>query len=93
MAGYADNQSQYQSDFDYGSTFSDNWLPSGSFRGVFSGYWNSGFGSQGGYGYFWSSSVVSSSSAFSLGFGDGYVDPNGRGGRYDGFGVRCVFSS
>jgi hypothetical protein len=94
MAGYTDNGTNYQNDFSYTDpTFYANWLPSGSFRGVFSGSWNSGFGGQGGYGYFWSSSVDSSSSAFDLYFYDGDVDPLVYSYRYLGFGVRCVFSS
>jgi uncharacterized protein (TIGR02145 family) len=94
MAGYTDNGTNYQNDFShYDPTFYNNWLPSGSFRGVFSGYWNSGFVVHGGGGDFWSSSVGSSYNAFGLGFYGGYVYLNDYLYRYYGFGVRCVFSS
>jgi hypothetical protein len=94
MAGYTDNGTNYQNDFSYTDpTFYANWLPTGSFRGVFSGVWFSGFNYQGGYGNFWSSSVGSDSVAFTLGFDDGYVYPNDSVGRSIGFEVRCVFGS
>jgi uncharacterized protein (TIGR02145 family) len=73
-----------------------NWLPAGSFRGVFSGDWRSGSGflNQGVYGSFWSSSVVSSYYyAFLLYFDDGGVYPNDYTFRNYGLGVRCVFGS
>jgi uncharacterized protein (TIGR02145 family) len=93
MAGYTDNGTNYQNDFSHTDpTFYANWLPTGSFRGVFSGAWFSGFDGQGGYGGFWSSSVYSSNYAFYLGFSDGYVNPDGYYYRNYGFGVRCVFS-
>jgi hypothetical protein len=65
----------------------------GSIDTTLSGGWNSGFGSQGEFGAFWSSSVFSSYYAFLLYFRDGYVSPYDLGLRYYGFGVRCVFSS
>jgi uncharacterized protein (TIGR02145 family) len=91
MAGYTDNGTNYQNDFSYyDSTFYNNWLPTGSFRGVFSGGWYSGFDFQSDYGDFWSSSVYSSYHAFDLDFNDGDVGPSDYDPRSNGFGVRCV---
>jgi uncharacterized protein (TIGR02145 family) len=68
-----------------------NWQPSAAFRGVFSGYWNSGFGNQGSYGRFWSSSVYDAAFARYLVFNSSGVSPGSNDDlRYYGFGVRCV---
>jgi uncharacterized protein (TIGR02145 family) len=67
------------------------WLPTVSFAGVFSGYYNSGFDYQGSYGYFWSSSVFNATYAYNLSFNSSYVYPGTSSNyRYYGRAVRCV---
>jgi uncharacterized protein (TIGR02145 family) len=95
MAGYPSNQdSDYRDDFDYSSTFSDNFIFSGPFRGVFSGTWDGGLGAQGGYGVWWSGSVSPSGSpgyAFRFYvYASGFVSPHSIDHRYRGFAVRCL---
>ena len=47
----------------------------------------------GNYGYYWSSTAYSSTSyAYYLAFGSGYVNPSGYSYRYYGFSVRCLAS-
>ena len=58
---------------------------------VRSGYVYSGaLNDAGSYGYYWSSSVYSSNSAYSLYFGSSRVYPQSRSDRYNGNSVRCV---
>jgi uncharacterized protein (TIGR02145 family) len=71
----------------------DSWQPTGAFRGVFSGVWHSSFEYQGNYGYFWSSSVYNSSSAYSMLFLSSFVFSGYYDYRVSGFGVRCVIGS
>ena len=47
-------------------------------------------GGPGNYGYFWSSTVNSSSGAYGLGFSNTGVSPANNGSRYGGRSVRCV---
>jgi uncharacterized protein (TIGR02145 family) len=68
------------------------WQPAGSWRGVFSGYWGNGPYSQSSYGAFWSSTADSSSVAYGMYFGSGYVLPAYSDDKYRGFAVRCVAS-
>ena len=67
------------------------WQFTGAWSGVFSGYWYVGFGSQGSYGYYWSSTADSSADARYLNFFSPYVNPGNRSGaKYYGRAVRCV---
>ncbi len=56
----------------------------------FSGYWDSGFNYQGGYGYFWSSSQASDAYAHYLSFYSSYVRPANYNSKGYGFAVRCL---
>ena len=55
-----------------------------------SGYWYNGFGSQGSYGYYWSSTQSSATSAHYLSFSSTSVYPAGTSNKLGGFAVRCV---
>jgi uncharacterized protein (TIGR02145 family)/LPXTG-motif cell wall-anchored protein len=68
------------------------WQSDGPFKGTFAGYWNGGFYVQGSFGFLWSRSAGSGDAggALGAGFGSGEVTPGGVGGRYGGFGVRCL---
>ena len=57
-----------------------------------SGYWGSGFGTQGSNGYYWSSSNSQSGSGYAryLSFGSTYVDLANIYSKYRGFAVRCI---
>ena len=55
-----------------------------------SGYWYNGFNNQGSYGYYWSISQYSSTSARSLYLGSTLVYPAYYSYKYNGFAVRCV---
>jgi uncharacterized protein (TIGR02145 family) len=73
------------------SKYTTGWQPSGSWQGVFSGYYYSSLYNQGSYGYFWSSTVNSSTSAPDLYFYSGLVYPGSSyDGRNYGFAVRCL---
>jgi len=54
------------------------------------GYWSSGFGSQGSYGYYWSSTQYSATNAYDLIFSSTVVSPAYNDSKSDGFAVRCV---
>ena len=54
------------------------------------GYWVSGFGDQGSYGYYWSSTQFSATYAYNLVFGSTNVSPANFNGKNSGFAVRCV---
>ena len=69
------------------------WQPSGSFQGVFSGFYYSGLDDQGSYAYYWSSTVNSAANAYGLFFYSGYVNPAGGGNKIYGFAVRCLVGS
>ncbi|MDR2336817.1 MAG: fibrobacter succinogenes major paralogous domain-containing protein [Candidatus Nomurabacteria bacterium] len=73
----------------------NNWLPSGIWRGVYSGSFSPGYGVnyQGVGGNYWSATVDSSESAYSLDFGSSSVNPVGSNVRFIGFAVRCIASS
>ncbi|GHU08512.1 hypothetical protein FACS189431_4910 [Alphaproteobacteria bacterium] len=95
MAGYPDNQGQYQSDFDYSTTFSDNFQFTGPFRGVFAGLRDgSSWNGQSGGGLVWSGSFYPSYSggAFNLYFDSSGVGPGNYGNRGNGFSVRCLLN-
>jgi len=69
----------------------DLWWPTGTWRGLFSGLYFTGFNYQGTAGYYWSSSVNSASYGYSLDFystavSSGTTSTN----RYGGVAVRCV---
>ena len=67
------------------------WQFTGAWSGVFSGGRNSGFGSQGSYGYYWSSTANSSTSARVLNFDSSFVYTGYNNlNKYIGFAVRCV---
>jgi uncharacterized protein (TIGR02145 family) len=88
MAGFTDSQdSTYQNDY---WEYYSGWQPSGSWQGVFSGYYSSGFYDRGDYGYFWSATVDDSNDAFDLFFDSSYVYPDGLDARAVGFAVRCL---
>ena len=73
------------------SNYYAGWQFTGAWSGVFSGYWNSGFSNQGSYGYYWSSTAYSSTSAWYLDINSSGVYPGGSSGsKYYGFAVRCV---
>lgn len=76
-----------------GSPSAPHWQANGAFKGVLSGYWAGGFGNQGAYGYWWSSSagVGYPSNAHyvavdgaEVGPGDNVID------RLAGMGLRCL---
>ena len=53
--------------------------------------WEGSLGVLGNYGYFWSSTIISSSSAYILDTAfDGNIGPSDFGSRYSGINVRCV---
>lgn len=67
------------------------WFPVGAWRGVFGGYYNTGFVNQGGNFYYWSSSVSSAAISYRLYFDSSSVSPGTNSSyRYNGFAVRCV---
>jgi uncharacterized protein (TIGR02145 family) len=68
------------------------WLLAGAWQGSFSGNYSiSGLRGQGTHGYYWSSSVLSSSEIYYTYFLDSSVDPGVRiGNRFNGFAVRCL---
>jgi uncharacterized protein (TIGR02145 family) len=73
------------------TTYAKNWWHTGLFAGPRSGYYYSGFYSQGYDGYFWSSSAYSSDRARDLYFRRSYVNPGTDDyDKYYGFAVRCV---
>lgn len=73
------------------SAYYANWLPDGSFQGSLSGYYTTGFGSQGTSGFYWSARAGSATNAYSLYFNYSYVSPgNGNNTKNDGYSVRCA---
>jgi uncharacterized protein (TIGR02145 family) len=93
MAGYTDNQGQYEDDFDYfDPTFIENFLFEGPFRGVLAGSGGS-WVNLGLYGYIWSMSYTtySAQNAFGLSFAESSIIPVWRGGgRGASLSVRCL---
>ncbi|MEI7918419.1 MAG: FISUMP domain-containing protein [Candidatus Saccharibacteria bacterium] len=73
-----------------GSTTTDAGLIGTPWLAQRGGYWNSGFGDQGSYGNYWSSTQNSTTNAYSLFFGSTYVGPANYVNKYSGFAVRCV---
>lgn len=73
-----------------GSTSSDSGLIGAGWLGQRSGTWNGGFGSQGTNGFYWSSSLNSTNSAYSLYFLSTNVSPANYSSKFYGFAVRCV---
>jgi uncharacterized protein (TIGR02145 family) len=97
MAGYSDNQGQYQTDFDYGALFSDGFGFAGPFRGVLSGVWDfdSGYGGigQSELAGLWSASAFlpDANHAFLLTFRPSdYVYSSVDINRHNGLSVRCL---
>ena len=73
------------------SNYYAGWRSTSAWSGVFSGYWNNGFGSQGSVGDYWSSTADSSTGAGGLGFISSSVSPgSGVSSKYLGFAIRCV---
>lgn len=70
------------------------WQNSGPFKGVFSGDWEGGFGSQGEYAYVWSSSASPNNGddAMYAIFSYNRVVPSHNWGRYLGISVRCLLN-
>jgi uncharacterized protein (TIGR02145 family) len=69
---------------------------SSTWRGVYSGSFDPGFGLyyQGSYGYYWSSTASSSALSYSLAFNTSSVNPRNAGtSKYYGSAVRCVTTS
>ena len=54
-------------------------------------YYNSTFSDGGSYGYYWSSTSISGTTAYSLNFGSSRVSSASNDSRRRGFSVRCVF--
>jgi len=73
-----------------GLTNTDAGLIGASWLAQRGGFWGSGFGTQGSYGYYWSSTQNSATSAYSLGFSSTSVYPASYNYKYYGFAVRCV---
>jgi len=73
-----------------GSTTSDAGLIGTPWLAQRGGYWNSGFGSQGSYGYYWSSTQNSATYAYYLYFYSTNVNPASNSSKYLGFAVRCI---
>ena len=72
------------------SSYYANWLFTGAWSGVFSGYWSNDFVYQGSSGCYWSSTANSSTYAWSLFFNSSYVSPGSNSSKYGGRAVRCV---
>ena len=72
------------------SDYPTGWQFTGAWSGVFSGNWYGGFGNQGSYGYYWSSTAYSSTYAWNLYFGSSFVYPGNYSNKYNGFAIRCV---
>lgn len=77
-----------------GAAYSQNWRPTGPFKGVSSGYWSDGFYLQTNTGYVWSSSVHggTSSNAYSIEHSGAGLYPDTIMNRGYGLGVRCVLN-
>ena len=74
------------------SNYYAGWQFTGAWSGVFSGYRGSSFRSQGSYGYYWSSTAISSTFARYLTFHSSSVYPGDSYSlnKYYGFVIRCV---
>ena len=72
------------------SSYLTGWLFTGAWSGVFSGSWSNGFGNQGSFGHYWSSTAVSSTNARYLSFSSSDVNPANNLNKYYGRAVRCV---
>ena len=73
------------------SSYPTGWQFTGAWSGVFSGYWIGEFLFRGYYGYYWSSTALSSSSARYLNFLSSSVFPGSNYySKHYGFAVRCV---
>ncbi len=69
----------------------ENWQPTNTFQGIFSGNYYSLLYYQGSSGNYWSSTAHSSTNAYDLYFNSSYVSPGSGGNvKYGGFAVRCV---
>jgi len=91
LSSLMNNQAAIASATTNNTTFAANWLWNGQWQGVFSGVYLSGFYSVGSYGYYWSSTATSATSAYLLAFHSSGVVPGSDGSnRQDGFAVRCV---
>ncbi|MDR0955809.1 MAG: hypothetical protein LBM73_01635 [Candidatus Nomurabacteria bacterium] len=74
------------------NTLYAGWQPDGAFKGVFSGYYDSAFSSQGYVGYFWSSSVYMVYTASYLNYGTANAFPSNGIFKNIGYAVRCVLN-
>ena len=72
------------------TSYPAGWQYSGAWSGVFFGGWFNGFLYQGSRGYYWSSTALSSTYAWSLYFNSSRVYPGFNIGKYHGFAIRCV---
>lgn len=72
------------------SSYYANWLFTGAWSGVFSGYWHNDFYFQGSVGYYWSSTAFYSAYAWHLSFSNSSVSPANPDYKYYGFATRCV---
>ena len=74
------------------SNYYAGWQFTGAWSGVFSGEWHKGFVYQGSYGYYWSSTALSSAGARDLYFYSSSVGPSSSSNfnKYYGFAIRCV---
>jgi uncharacterized protein (TIGR02145 family) len=73
-----------------GLTTSDAGLIGAPWLAQRGGDWGSGFGNQGSFGYYWSSTQGSVAGAYSLTFFSTYVNPADSNTKSLGFAVRCV---
>jgi uncharacterized protein (TIGR02145 family) len=69
-----------------------NWVRDGAWQGLYSGGWATSLYNQGSYGLWWSSTAVSATVAYYLGFDTSNVYPANNGGKYYGRAVRCVLT-
>ena len=68
-----------------------NWRANGPFSGSYSGYWTTGFDSQGNLGYYWSSSANNATNARRLYFNyNGVLPGNSTTNKNYGTSVRCI---
>ena len=73
-----------------GSTTTDAGLIGTPWLAQRGGNWYSGFNTQGSYGYYWSSTQYSATSAYFLAFVSSSVNPANASLKNDGFAVRCI---
>ena len=68
-----------------------NWLPTGQWQGLFSGYHQASITSTGSAGFYWSSTTLSATNAYRFDLYSNVISPgNGSGVKHLGLAVRCV---